>query len=367
MEVWRDIIEEGEEKLKNAGSLKEREIEEKINKEMEDKEMATVLTGVRRAGKSSIALRIGKEKSSAYINFEDERLIDASIKDLSRVSKIVESYDVVILDEVQNIVGWEKFVNRMLGKVKFIITGSNSSLLHGKFSSSLVGRKIEHVVMPFSFREYKKYSGRSLFEYIREGGFPKAVLENRGELSKEYIKDIFYRDITQKVKDVRKAQKVFFHVISNPGITATLKKIKNLVKISTTTLEKYVDLFIESYAVIEVELYRSTYRYRKLYPIDNGIAKIREGRAVEALVAQELFRRGNKIEYYKEKDEIDFIVGDKAIQVCYDLNEENFKREVKPLLKWKGKRILIAFAGFEKEVEGVEIVSLERFLKGGQL
>ncbi len=65
----------------------------------------------------------------------------------------------IILDEIQNVRGWERFASRLRNTKRVIITGSNSTPLSGELSTFLTGRHIEFELFPFSLREVLEYNG----------------------------------------------------------------------------------------------------------------------------------------------------------------------------------------------------------------
>ena len=126
---------------------------------------ALVISGLRRAGKSTLLLQlIDKEYhwDAYYFNLEDERLIDFTVQDFNTLYELmIELYGekkVFFLDEIQNIPDWERFVRRLQNeKIKFILTGSNASLLSKELGTKLTGRHLQIELFPYSFREYLKY------------------------------------------------------------------------------------------------------------------------------------------------------------------------------------------------------------------
>jgi len=63
------------------------------------------------------------------------------------------------LDEVQNIKGWELFVNRLKRSgYNIITTGSNSELLSKELATHLTGRHLSLELFPFSFKEFLLYN-----------------------------------------------------------------------------------------------------------------------------------------------------------------------------------------------------------------
>ena len=83
-----------------------------------------------------------KPEDILIINFDDERL-ESSIATLDNIynayKKLIKKTDntIVIIDEAQDVPGWEKFVRTYSEEVKFIITGSSSKLLSSEFSTLL--------------------------------------------------------------------------------------------------------------------------------------------------------------------------------------------------------------------------------------
>src|SRR3989339_1384982 len=148
-----------------------------------------VITGIRRCGKSIFSYLLNKGKIFVYINFDDERLSSIFADDLdSLLSSAYELYgdvEYIILGEIQNIKGWELFVNRLRRTKKIIVTGSNSNLLSSELATHLTGRHIDFELFPFSFGEITDlksgiYSTREmaaakneLKKYAEGSGFPE--------------------------------------------------------------------------------------------------------------------------------------------------------------------------------------------------
>ena len=113
-----------------------------------------------------------KNGSFVYINFDDERLFDIQAKDLNVLMEAFYALngdvEQIILDEIQNVPGWELFVSRLCETKKVIVTGSNANLLSKEFATYLTGRYIEFTIYHFSFREYLVYKGLSLEYYETE-------------------------------------------------------------------------------------------------------------------------------------------------------------------------------------------------------
>ncbi|MBC2763230.1 MAG: AAA family ATPase, partial [ANME-2 cluster archaeon] len=204
---WTNIPETGKERSQLQQALKY--LGSKANK-------VVVISGVRRAGKTVLTRQVVKrlieeghdEKSTLIINFEDPSFSEEL--DLKHLQSTYEAYleimqpsmqPVVILDEIQDIPKWEKFVRSLQerNEARIIVTGSSSALMSGEFSTVLTGRTLEINMYPLSFREFLDFSGmelrtpsdiilrkdeiiRSLKVYEESGGFPEVVIETSSEL-----------------------------------------------------------------------------------------------------------------------------------------------------------------------------------------
>lgn len=131
---------------------------------------AVVISGIRRCGKSTLlnqAINNFYKQGVYYLNFEDERLVDFEVADFNSLYEVfLELYGerkVFCFDEIQNVTQWEVFVRRMQNKgYKFIITGSNASLLSKELGTKLTGRCVSIELYPFSFIEYLSFKGYEL-------------------------------------------------------------------------------------------------------------------------------------------------------------------------------------------------------------
>lgn len=162
---------------------------------------AVIISGLRRVGKSTLlaqlAHRLG-EDTFYYLNFEDERFLGFQADDANDLySLLVELFGerpIVLIDEIQNVSGWEHFVRRFMDSgLKFYITGSNASLLSRELGTRLTGRYVPVELFPFSFAEFLRFRGYplpdltrlttveaarlqgALAEYVRLGGIPEPL------------------------------------------------------------------------------------------------------------------------------------------------------------------------------------------------
>ena len=131
---FKSIIKEQREELERIEQdekIIERENLEQARRFLQHPNVLAIL-GIRRCGKSIFSYLAAKDGKMGYINFDDERLAGLTSEDLNRIlESFYELYgdvDYVVLDEIQNVDGWELFVNRLRRTKRVILTGSNSKL-----------------------------------------------------------------------------------------------------------------------------------------------------------------------------------------------------------------------------------------------
>lgn len=131
-----------------------------------------VITGLRRAGKSTLLYNIARDLVESgvewnriiYINFEDERLAEFHIGDfndiLSVQSELSRQSGFFFFDEIQNVAGWEKFARRLADAGERLwITGCNANMLSSQIATTLGGRYFVKHVTPYRFDEYLDAAG----------------------------------------------------------------------------------------------------------------------------------------------------------------------------------------------------------------
>ena len=319
----------------------------------------TIITGIRRCGKSTLMLQMIKKLGNdyAYFNFEDPRIVGFETHDFEKLEKVLGDKKFYFFDEIQNIENWEIFIRKLHDRKKAIcITGSNASLLSKELGTRLTGRNIQKELFPFSYREFCKFfklgkSESSLEKYIQKGGFPAFLQHTDTTYLQQLFRDILYRDIIVRhgVRNAKLFEQLSSFLISNIGSEYSLNKLKNIFGIgSANSVADYISWLEDSYLLFSLPRFSWSLKSiavnpKKIYAIDTGFINANSqsfskdrGRLLENAVYLHLRKSRNEIFYFREKGECDFLVKDKnkiteAIQVCYDLNTDNLSREMKGL------------------------------------
>ena len=125
-----------------------------------DSKMIKLITGPRRVGKSVFALLMLREKNFAYLNFDDNQLLEKWDEDLvmQLLDETYTGYEYLLLDEIQNLPAWDVWVSKLYRNGKnLIITGSNAKMLSGEMATLLTGRYLQIEMLPFSLQEVLAY------------------------------------------------------------------------------------------------------------------------------------------------------------------------------------------------------------------
>ena len=207
-EKLKELVLEHKERFFSREGLVRRMVQEEISRYLPQREIV-IITGVRRSGKSSLLRLIADDirqkgvggENILYLNFEDERFLPFRAEDFEPLFEVFltlgnpQGRKYFFLDEIQNIRGWEKWLNRLyeFEDVKIFVTGSNASILGSEISTALTGRNRQIITWPFSFREFLALRGfhlddRSFYrrekkaeikrwfeEYFDLGGFPEVL------------------------------------------------------------------------------------------------------------------------------------------------------------------------------------------------
>ena len=385
-----------------------------ILKTYRDTPLVKILAGIRRCGKSTILDMLKDDLISSGISADhiiqlrytsEELDDDMTAKQMYRDIKDKMTDNLryyLLLDEVQEINGWERAVNTLLEdfNTDIYVTGSNSKLMSSEISTYLTGRYISIPVFTLSFSEYlefKKGNGLTpkelLNEYIRMGGFPIVALGNFDERSSYQIVEGIYnsvitRDITKRhnITNFDLFNRVVKYVIENVGKTFSANAIVKFMKgegrtLSVETVYNYLEWLEKAFVIYRCQRYDMQGKtvlktQEKFYLADASLKYCILGfnpksiaAMLENIVYFELRRKGYDVYIGKNAaKEIDFVAVRRNerlyVQVCRNFPEES-EREVANLLEIKDhypKYVVTLDELAGGNINGVKIVHLVDFL-----
>lgn len=379
-----------------------------------DVPLVKILAGIRRCGKSTILemlkadlLKSGiKGDHIIFMRYTSEELDEGMTdKDMyqgikARMADGGRYY--LLLDEVQEIDGWEKAVNSLLedGNTDIYATGSNSRLMSSEISTYLSGRYVSIPVYTLSFAEYLDFRKESrlparemLNEYLRFGGFPIIALGNFDERSAYQIAEGIYdsvitNDIARRhsIMNYDLFNRVVRFIVENVGKTFSANAIVKFLKsegrsLSVEAVYNYVEWLEKAFAIYRCQRYdlqgKSVLKTQeKFYLADASLKYCMMGFNPKSIAAMlentvyfELKRRGYDVYIGKNgTKEIDFIAARRDeriyIQVCRNVPEES-DREIANLLEIRDhypKYVVTLDELAAGNINGVKIVHMADFL-----
>jgi len=285
-------------------TLKERSCINDIDPLFTRKEVLAI-TGVRRSGKTSLIyllikklLKNVKGNQVLYINLDDPTFKDTDL------DKIYEAYEELMiptgkrylfLDEIQNILNWEKWVKKIYDSfknTKIVVSGSNSSLLKSEYSKDLVGRNLTYELYPLSFIEFIEFKDldvsteaklisikskikHMLNEYFKYGGFPEVVFEKNENIKytllKEYFNTILARDILTRydIKERKKLEQLAVYLLTNISNMTSAKSISSVIGLNIRTVQEYFNHLEDVYLLFFVNHYSFSLKAQYTYPMQH--------------------------------------------------------------------------------------------------
>ena len=340
---------------------------------VEKRNSATVVTGMRRTGKTYVTYQRMRAlvesgiplERIVHVNFDDDRLKGVRLEHLRLVGEVhAEMFPDAakercwfFLDEVQDVEGWELFARRLVDshRVQLCLTGSSSKMLSGDIATQMRGRSVDVEVFPLSFCEFLRFNSliksipsapfstrtagvlrNAMRRYLDEGGFPDVQGDDfrvRVKTLQGYVDAVLYRDVIERhnvpsVQSLRYTLEYiknnFAHKISTRAIAGVLKGLG--LSDSREYVSDYLDWLEQAYLIYRVPVRTDSLAVRRMNPdkfylVDTGLARAvtpksdaARGWLLENLVFLSLRRGDNLIEYYNTKngEEIDFLITDKA-------------------------------------------------------
>lgn len=379
-----------------------------------DVKLVKILAGIRRCGKSTILEMLKQELLShgidenhiiirKYSN-EDYDISFTSKKMYEELKSLIIDNNkyYFLLDELQEINGWEKVINTLLENYNtdIYVTGSNSRLMSSEISTYLTGRYITIPVYTLSFKEYLAFKNNTnksnkelLQDYIRFGGFPLVASSNFDEKSTYSIVEDIYNSVVIKdivnrhsITNIDLFNRVVRFIVENVGKTFSANSIVNFLKserrtISVEAIYNYLEWLEKAFVIYRCKRYdlqrKSILKTQeKFYLADQSIKYSLYGfnptsiaSTIENIVFFELKRRGFDVYIGKNADkEIDFVAtsrNDKIyIQVCKELPKES-DREIENLMEIKDNypKLVVTLDDYAcGNINGIKIVHLIDFL-----
>lgn len=351
--------------------------------ELLDSKQIKLITGPRRAGKSTEALLMLQGSNFAYLNFDDAQLLHAWDENLvmETLQLVYPNYDYLLLDEVQNLPEWDLWVSKLYRQgINMVITGSNAKMLSSEMATLLTGRYIQIEMLPFSLQEFLRWNSiynkvesenksamsALINDYLHLGGYPETIQSR--SLTRNYLSTLFdsiiWKDVAKRhnVRNINDLSDLAMYLLSNfcnPFSANELADELGFASVATT--KKFMTYLAEPYLFFYLSRYNNKLKMmkkapQKVYVVDNGFVSAKAfnlsenlGRLLENQVFVELLRQGYDTEkslfYYRSRNdkEVDFVTRQgphvkRLIQVCYDLSSERtLKREVDSLLECAGE------------------------------
>ena len=267
-----------------------RKIKQKILNRL-GKGKAVLLFGPRQSGKTTLVKKLLAEydPDALFLNADDydirERLSETTATALKR---LFGKHKTVFIDEAQRIfnIGITlKLCTDQIPDVQIIASGSSAFELQNKTGESLTGRKYEFTLLPFSFEELVEQNSlinemRLLEHRMIFGMYPEIVtsLGDEEELLRLFASSYLYKDILAAgaIKKPIVLEKLLRVLALQIGSQVSYHELANLVGVSSSTIESYIDLLEKLFVVFRLPAFVRNVRNeikkgKKIYFYDNGI------------------------------------------------------------------------------------------------
>ena len=378
-----------------------------------DVPLVKILTGIRRCGKSTIFLMLRDELLEKGVTEDSiifRRYTDMELEGFNQHSMYEDLKAAIagkvrcylLLDEVQEIQGWEKVINSLLesANVDIYVTGSNSKLMSSEISTYLTGRYVPISVYTLSFQEYLDFKrNRScsrtelLEDYMRTGGFPLVALGDYDDQTAYQIVEGIYHTVVSRdiVKRHRISKQDLFDrvvrfVIENMGKTFSANSISTFLKsehrtVSVETIYNYLRWLEQAFVIYSCKRYdlqgKAVLKTQEKYYLADVSLKYAlcgyNGRmraaALGNIIYLEMRRRGYEVYIGKLGiKEIDFVAEKRGeriyVQACVTIPEDS-SRETDNLLEIPDnypKYVVTLDRLATGNEKGIRVVHLEDFL-----
>ena len=376
------------------------------------------ITGIRRCGKSTLAkqainylIQSGVlAKNIFFINLENPLFLEHK-HNPTYLTTIYEEYLKLInpkgrvyciFDEIQYFDNWQVYIKSQYesSDVKYIITGSNSSMLSNELNTLLSGRSLNIHLYTFSFTEFLDYKlidykdefsrvknridiARAKDEYLQWGGFYE-VFEVEDEIVKKeilisYAKNIIYQDIIPRyaIRNSEIVERLFFYLLATATGLLNYTTLSKTFGISDKTIKEYINYFEDVFLLKRIDKFHNKQKERiksskKIYTLDNGLLQIAStnsqnlGNRLENLVFTILNQTCDELAYLRDGKEIDFKCEDTLYQVSFDMSDAKTRKREMSAFKYldsqgRYKHHIVTYDE-NRDENGIKIESLEEFI-----
>lgn len=374
------------------------------------------ITGIRRCGKSTLAkqaiaylIKSGVNPLNIlFVNLEQPIFLEYRDSPLY-LDNIYEEYlklnnpqgkTYIIFDEIQYFNSWQVYIKSKYesSDIKFIITGSNSSMLSSELATLLSGRALNIHLDTFSFNEFLNYKnvphGNEIEkisnrieiaiakdEYLKWGGFYEVFTAPDETIKKEilisYAKNIIYQDIIPRynIRNAHQIEKLFFYLLSNATNIINISTLSQIFDISDKSIKEYINYFEDVFLLKRLDRFHNKAKEqiksaKKIYILDNGFLQIAPknsnnlGAKLENMVFNLLSQKYDSLYYLKDILEIDFYADDTLYQVSYNIDDSKTKkREISAIENFKkvGKKYKLITYNENDIIGDIEVVSFDEF------
>ena len=312
IEMLKEMILDNQEKELKTGVIRDLEISRLEGK-------ATICIGVRRCGKSTYGYQLMeklmksgvKRENILYINFFDNRLHNL---DSESLSKVTEAYFSIypenktekiycFFDEIQEVDGWESYVERILRteNCEVFITGSSAKMLSKEIATQMRGRALSWELFPFSFKEFLSFKGlevkknyttkerlmiqNAFSEYWESGGFPEVAglkKDLRIKIHQEYFNAILFRDVVERydISHPKALTDLAQWLIDNNSSLYSINKLTGYLKslgysVPKSSVSDYMEYFEDAFFLFTLKKYDSSLARKNMNPKKYTVSIIR--------------------------------------------------------------------------------------------
>lgn len=324
-----------------------------------------VVTGARQVGKTTMLKSMFTDENNEilWLNADETRVrTRLSELDVLSLQNIIGRYKIVIIDEVQRIQNCGLLLKILVDnfkEVQFIATGSSALDISEQIFEPLTGRYLLFHLFPFTLAEV--YARKSVFEiensltfHLVYGNYPD-ICKNQNDaetlltnLSNQYL----YKDVLVW-KDIRKPQlldKLLKLIAFQIGSEVSMHELATQLKVSSETIETYIDLLEKSFVIFRLTAYSTNPRkevtkMNKIYFWDNGIRNavignydaitIRQdvGQLWENFVISERMKMNTWLAPHRKsyfwrnynQNEVDYVELEESFVTAYEIKWNTFK------------------------------------------